>query len=266
MKCCIKDEFYQNAGFEDEIIAIKQSEFNSVFLTMRKKDKTTITDEELLNKIKICKKYGVPIEFLHLAIDKELNDMWREGKKGEEYLEKMKTTIKTAKDEGINLFVFHGYYKNEMTEPTQIGFSRFCNLVEFCKTLNVRLAVENVDNPVLDYFLLKNLVYSNVGFCFDSGHFNVFGSYNNADLLDEFKSNLIAVHLHDNDKKTDLHNLPKEFPSTVDFEKMVKVLKQNLIGQCYTLEVTKKTDKICTQKDLIDYLDSAYKSLEKILN
>ncbi len=45
-----------------------------------------------------------------------------------------------------------------------------------------------------------------LGFCFDSGHYNVYTPQ--LDLLTMYGDRLMALHLHDNDGQADQHTLP----------------------------------------------------------
>ena len=97
------------------------------------------------------------------------------------------------------------------------------------------LALENSVYAQYVHFLLRNIKSSCLGFCYDSGHENAFTP--NEDYLSEYGDILVALHLHDNDGKNDLHMLPLQPNGTIDWnDKVSKLRKTALFERMITLE------------------------------
>jgi len=105
-------------------------------------------------------------------------------------------------------------------------------LEPFAKERNVRLAIENTRNCDALRALLAEYGPDYLGLCYDSGHGNM--SPDGLDTLDEMKDRLIAVHLHDNDGRTDQHNLP--FSGTTDWPRLARLVARSAYTGCVSLE------------------------------
>lgn len=71
--------------------------------------------------------------------------------------------------------------------------------------------------------------------CLDIGHAELKGLDTNAvEMIDALGSHLQSLHIHDNDKKGDLHLIP--FSHSIDFESVAKALKRNNYSGYLTLE------------------------------
>ena len=80
--------------------------------------------------------------------------------------------------------------------------------------------------------------HESLGFCFDMGHFNLFGQTRTLpDYLSYFKGLIGHVHIHDNNGKADQH-LPPGL-GTIDFDPLIEFLKTE--HQPWSLTVEGKT-------------------------
>lgn len=92
-------------------------------------------------------------------------------------------------------------------------------LEEYSRNMIMNIAIENVDrldsnikcylgDCIEDFeYVIDRLIYPDIGVLFDVGHMNL---SNNAEIttrrfLDQFYSNIVAVHLHTNNGLTDQH-------------------------------------------------------------
>lgn len=79
--------------------------------------------------------------------------------------------------------------------------------------------------------LLAGLPSPPFGFCFDTGHFNLFSDVPLSDWMDALGPRLREVHLHDNDGGSDQHLPPGR--GTVDFDELFRLISlfpQTVIG------------------------------------
>lgn len=108
--------------------------------------------------------------------------------------------------------VFHsGYEKWKYALKTDIWLEKsletWSPLNERAKEIGVKIAIENIfeDEPTNLRLLMENLDSKNFGICFDTGHCNLFSRVPLEIWLEELKAYIIELHLHDNDKSSDLH-------------------------------------------------------------
>jgi len=80
-------------------------------------------------------------------------------------------------------------------------------VVESASKIGLRVAVENVfdEEPDALQMLIEKIGSPDFGFCFDTGHFNLFSSVSMERWFETLGSHLVEVHLHDNDGTADAH-------------------------------------------------------------
>jgi len=100
--------------------------------------------------------------------------------------------------------------------------------------MGVTIAIENIfeDEPQNLKLLMENMNSDNFGICFDTGHFNLFSKVPLEDWMSTLKTNIVELHLHDNNRTSDQH-LPIG-DGTFDFKRFFELLgDKNCV---YTLE------------------------------
>jgi len=186
--------------------------------------------------ISVAFENGLKVPFIHMD-SKGTEALWFDTSKKEEYLSYARKTIETCGRHGIKTVVMHASYEGITIPPNKIGLESMNEIVKIASDNNVKIALENTDieKHNLFEFLLENIDSPNLGFCFDSGHWNLY--YPQTDLLGKYGKKLMAVHLHDNvgininedGWKKDLHLLP--FDGTTDFNTVAEgIAKSNYNG------------------------------------
>jgi len=114
------------------------------------------------------------------------------------------------------------------------------NLMPDCEQYGVTLCLENMlmtahrispMNRIAEAVAMVD--HPNAGICFDTGHTNVFGD----DLGDAVRTAgdfLRTLHVHDNDGKSDRHQLP--YLGTANWDSFVKVLAETGFEGVMSLE------------------------------
>jgi len=100
----------------------------------------------------------------------------------------------------------------------------------------MRVAVENVfdEDPEALALLIERVGNPSFGFCFDTGHFNLFSTVTMEAWFERLGKHLVEVHLHDNKGDADSHwALGK---GTVDFARFFQLLQQTGAKPVYTIE------------------------------
>ncbi|RLB07347.1 MAG: sugar phosphate isomerase/epimerase [Deltaproteobacteria bacterium] len=110
-------------------------------------------------------------------------------------------------------------------------------LVKRAEDLGVTLALENVfeEGPETLEMLLEAINSPHFGFCFDTGHWLVFGKIGWEEWIRRLGNRLVEVHIHDNNGKEDQHLPPGD--GKFDFPKFFRFLGNQQHTLIYTLEV-----------------------------
>lgn len=247
----------KNCGFESIMIALNH--------------------EKEENQFEYVSKLGLDISFVHLD-NTHTNDMWVKGFAHDMQIKIYKKQIELCSKFGVKIAVMHatiGDPNSIVIAPNEFGLNEFKRLVDFAKSKNVKIALENVDNSGFLHFkfLLDNIKSDNLGFCYDVGHHNLYNK--DIDLLKLFGDRLLAVHLHDNlgdykfgdDYTRDLHLLP--FDGNADFDKIVKQLKSVNYNNTIMIETHKNPiAELKLYKDItnVEFLERAKSIAEKLRN
>ena len=98
----------------------------------------------------------------------------------------------------------------------------------------VKIAFENNSAPAYLYRTLDALQDANVGFCYDSGH-EACCTLEEEHYLPKIGDRLICTHLHDNNKKSDLHLIPHD--GEIGFDRIAGELHDCVYKGNFTLEL-----------------------------
>lgn len=217
----------KNVNIYETIDAIKEAGFENVFIQWYNENWNPTQEEQL----KYIKKQGLNIIFAHLGYQ-NINDIWLLNE-DESLVERYKNDIKICKDNGIDLVVMHLTRKMEAPLYNEIGLKRIKEIIEYAKSLNVKIAFENTKiKGYLDY-IFDNINSDNIGLCYDSGHCHA--HFKDEFNFEKYKNKIFAIHLHDNDGASDQHLLP--FDGTINWNKVIDNLKKCNYNGPVTLEL-----------------------------
>ena len=231
----MESKFYQcvqndniNGNILDTIWAIRQADFDGVFVQIYDNPFWSVTQEE---QVALCKKLNMPILFAHLGYYL-IDDMWQEGEEGDRRQALYMQDIDYCHKNDINMVVMHVCSNRKNGAPNRIGLKRYQEIVDYASSLGVKVAFENTKN--LEYFeyIVDHIKGDNAGVCLDSGHYHCF--YENEFDWDKVKDKILAVHLHDNNGKDDQHlNI---FDGNLDWEALESRLEEAGYNGPITLE------------------------------
>lgn len=203
---------YNKDNYKQIINNIKKASFKNVFIEWY--DDNLELQEDIL---KYVREVGLNIIFAHLGYQ-NVNELWKDTEEGNCEEKRYINDIKNCKKNGIDLVIMHPTLNYNDPGMNEIGLNRINRILNVAKENNVRVAFENVELVEYLEYIIKNIDNSNLGICFDVGHCHVFCDDNfNVEL---FNNKVYTIHLHDNFKEYDDHNLP--FDGTVDWEKSLK--------------------------------------------
>lgn len=158
----------------------------------------------------------------------------------------LKRAIECTAEAGGEICIIHPDCYKSAEENAEM----YLELLPFAKGCNVKIATENMwdwDNGKNESCFAacatgedfkKHIDAVNDGFfvaCLDLGHAEMRGSGNGAvNMIKTLGSRLQALHIHDNDRWHDSHQIP--FSMDIDFKEIVKALKEIDYKGYFTLE------------------------------
>lgn len=173
----------------------------------------------------------------HAPFDMQYGYGFHEGQP--EYLAIVRA-IEYASILGAEYIVVHGIKTPRVGEMVEYNARFFQSLVPYCARFGIRICVENLVtstfySPELLNDMMECLDPQYFTICLDVGHTNL-QKGTPADFIRAIGINRIsALHVHDNDGKADLHELP--FIGTVDWETVADALASVNYNGDLTLEV-----------------------------
>ena len=237
----------QNNDIVQTINAIKDAGFNNVFIQWYDKD----FEVDQLSQYNLCKQNNFNIIFAHLGYQK-INEIWTD--EGEYFVERYKKDILDCHNLGIDMVVMHACSKSEASGPNEIGLRRFKQIIEYAKSLNVKVVVENTKIRKHVEYLLDNINDDNFGLCFDVGHYHA--HFNDDWDISKYKGRIFCIHLHDNHSNDiDEHLLP--FDGTLNWNNVIKKLNDLDYKGPLTMELCYRNDYL--NMDIEDFYIEGYK-------
>ena len=234
-------------GF-DSIIASQDSKFNHENGTIKQQIK-------LFNEVRLSP------SSLHMTYTtEELPHFWQDDEIGEKIKRSIINDVLTASKYKFKSVVVH-----LVGEYTKIGEKRLYEILDFCKTKSIPLAIENLIKRKIIVDVFNNINHEMLKFCFDSGHQNAFDK--DFPYLEYFGDKLVALHLHDNNGLVDEHTIPP-FSGTIDWDiiaKQLAVLPQ-IANISLDYETLNKSRKNVTEFEFIFAVKQHSDMLEEKIN
>jgi sugar phosphate isomerase/epimerase len=134
------------------------------------------------------------------------------------------------------------------------------DLVERAATVNVRVAIEVIPNPLSSAVNLRDMIEDDlegldVGVCLDYGHAHLMGDL--GDAIETLSGHLLTTHVHDNGGKRDEHLVP--FAGSIDWDAAMMSTQKIGYDGIFMLEVGDTGDPV----DVLRRAVKARKRLEK---
>lgn len=259
MNLSIVDYFGYNLPPQERLHLIKEAGFSSVMLLW-----ADYFDKDYKLFPKYASEIGLKIENAH-APYLRANDLWQDSLDGQAAFDELATCIEECASHDIQTVVMHPENKSgtetvELPQDFSIGLDRMKRLVDMAERLYINIAVENMSCPEYLDVIFNNIQSDKLGFCFDSGHWNVFTP--EADLLTLYGHKLKAVHLHDNDGIGDWHALP--LSGSIDWNELSVKLNNSAYCGVSALEIGNKNFE--SIKDPLEFLQLAVERAKKLVD
>ena len=184
-----------------------------------------------------------------------------------------KRSIECVAEAGGEICIIHPDNNKSVEENAEI----YNELLPFARDCGVKIATENMwnwdDEKNESSFaacstgedFVKHIDVVNNDFlvaCLDIGHAEMRGSGDGAvNMIHALGSRLQALHIHDNDRWHDSHQIP--FSMNIDFVPIVKALKDINYGGYFTLEADRYIDD-CEPENVFEKLCDLHTSVRKL--
>ena len=207
---------------------IKQAGFDGVSLWWG----NDFGDEDFRSNPDLARQSGLQVDSVH-APYKGTNNLWLDDHSGDAFLSSLMQVVEDCANCHIPTVVVHLSGGDNPPPFNQIGLDRMKRFVDKGEKHGVNLAFENLRKVEYLKYVLDNIDSQRAGFCYDSGHHSCFAPH--ADLLLQYGSRLMDLHLHDNDGVEDQHLLP--FDGTIDWTKTMGQIAETGYAGAIAFEV-----------------------------
>lgn len=187
---------------------IKRSGFDGVMLWWD----DAFGDTDYRSNPELAREAGLYVENIHAPF-KRINDIWLDNIEGNELAEYYSQLVTECASYEIPTMVMHPSSGNNVPPYNLIGLDRVRRIIDTAEKYNINVAFENMRKYEYLKYILDHIDSPRAGFCYDAGHHHYWQP--NCNLLAQYGSRLMALHLHDNDRIHDQHLLP--FDGTIDW-------------------------------------------------
>lgn len=156
--------------------------------------------------------------------------------------------------------VFHtGYDRRRYGELQDLWFQGSLEmwrpLVNEAEKLGVTLVLENVfeEEPETIERLLDAINSPHCGFCFDTGHWLVYGRQGWKQWITGLSKRIVEVHIHDNNGREDQHLPPGD--GGFDFPGFFRFMWEQGLSPIYTLEIHREEELLRGIETVRRYLE-----------
>ncbi len=220
MKIGIQMNAFQ-CPIEEQFKLLKKHGFDATFCAAH--------SPQLDEMMELSKQYGIEVENYHAPFS-HINDIWDNTPQGEEMLNELLLAVDACKRHAVDTLIVH--MSMAQKQVTDLGFSRFAELMAAAKESGVTIAYENLS-------MLGNLAciferYKEAGFCWDVGHEKAYT--HGRQYMPLFADRLAALHVHDNHcvHDEDEHMIP--YDGTIDFDRVTTEIAKANYGKSLMLE------------------------------
>lgn len=231
-----------------KILAIKQLGYDEFYTGIFDKNETL----NLTEQVNFAKKLGLECTMIHSSYkDFSLNNFWLDNSLGDEILNSYIKQLELCKNLTKN-FVVH---LNDSTNSivSIVGLERIKKLLKICEKQDINLCIENLYSEKEIPYIFEHIKHKNLKICFDCGHQNFLTL--KFDVMKNYHNFVSVLHLHDNDAKSDQHNVCGT--GSINLKKLAKDLSRS---QNLTLSAEIRT----YGKNYYDVLKENFNALEKL--
>ncbi len=242
---CINTDFERDTGdVEPALRQIAEAGFSHVHWCHHWNDDFLYSRHEVKHAASLLARYRLKLCGIHASEGREKR--WGSTIQHERLagLELVSNRMKMAAELGGGFIVLHVPPLPEQAQAIDAYWKTLDRslwaLQKVSEKTGVRIALENgllQYNAHFDVLskLLERWEPQFLGLCYDSGHAHIDGD--GPSRFDGLKDRLIAMHLHDNDGKSDQHRLP--YSGTIDWPNLAGIIATSAYRGPITMELIK---------------------------
>ena len=252
----IMDWFGFDNPVESRYAMIKAVGFNGIQMCRF----SDFDNEEYNLRPSVAKRHSLKVENIHAPF-RDVNTLWLPGVAGDNYANLLYQCAEFCAKNDIPAVVIHLSDGCPPPEKTMLGWSRLDKVIRTAHKLGVRFLSENLcsEDSGIKMFLELFAEYD-AGFCYDTGHDHLYTP--EYDWIEHFGNKLGALHISDNDGKTDSHSLP--FDGNASWEPLRRVCREHK-NLALSLEVNLKSYENHFKDDFA-FLEEAYQRAKRLEN
>ena len=207
------------------------------------------------------KQNGQRVHSLHSPILHPFTHPQSDGSFRRYRLDLHRKTLDYCEAVGAEIMVVHPYdaqYYPYLEKQAPIIRDGIGELIEYAKKRGIKIAVENLPEKVVQGRYNTSLIHQkdifaglDVHYCLDIGHVPILAESTCEEEIDAVADRLVTFHIHNNNGKTDEHNLPAEgvlnWPAIHDYVRAKGYQGEfvlELRGEKNAIEVVKKAAEL----------------------
>jgi len=223
------------------------------------------TQQDIKRYCQLIRSAGLECQDVHGAATTSIRIDARDENLLKQYVRLLENRIKFCSVVGGDAVVIHPPSSENRSGPLSQRLRRSLYVLErvrpLCEDLGIVLALENcypIDEEALTFYF-EEYPPEFTGFCFDSGHANFNGNF---DQLLKFGERLKALHLHDNKGERDDHQPP--FWGTIDWRRVIRWIKDNRYRKPINFEMNHKPQFF--SGSMHEYLEYSVDAIQRLIN
>lgn len=201
-------------------------------------------------QIDAARRAGLFVENVHMPFYGIANGLWMDNEEGERAMGIYRRLFRECAALEVPCVILHTCSGDHSPDPNELGKTRLEALLELAEKGGFTIAIENLRRVDHLAYLFDAIASPTLTFCYDSGHAVCRGYHD--DLPERFGGRLASLHLHDNDGKTDLHQLPGE--GIINWTSTMARLKATGYAGPISLEVTNEQTPSLRDLPMREYL------------
>lgn len=248
----IYDWFGYELPIKERYRLIKKTGFDGVLLWWSE----YLERNDYRNGPRIVREAGLSIENIHTPFQVQDN-IWLDNLDGEASIDCYLQCVSDCAEFEIPTMVVH--LPDDDKPYNVLGLDRIKRIAEKAERLGVNVALENLRNFTNLSYMLEQVDSLRIGFCYDCCHH--YHNYPDYDLLSMYGSRMMALHLHDYNRKT-IHRLP--FDGIIDWPTAMKKIAETGYTGATAIEVMNWDYKGLSAEDFLQEAFVRAKRLEAL--
>jgi sugar phosphate isomerase/epimerase len=237
MKLAISTCYDYSVPLDKSLEHIAVAGFGSISIGGRTDHSRYLKEDGRREIASLVNKHKLGIDSIHAPFEPTADLTQHEEVLRHSAVVEIKRSIAACKELGVRTLIVHlnSFRSDGLSERIKHLKESLAQVMDHAARHSVRIAAENLPGDhslVLLKFALDSFGGQELGLCFDNGHAAL--QRDSMALLEAYRGRIHAIHLHDNDGKSDQHKLP--FNGSFDFPNLAAQLNKTHLECPITIE------------------------------